>query len=1434
VRVYPDKIHIDSHEPDLTADEVTWGQHYWEQDWHAGNDADARAAAWRQIADRLTAERAAWVVRSLTPTNPAQRPTGATPPDQALATEPAFPVVAVATSNDTWRRAPQARLLPDRWLAIVHSEGKVALRATSKDIQRPLNVGPNPQAPPLDDAARAAVERGDRLAIDDDMKWMVDFNLAETAGMALRIAVPAALLTKLDSLLVFGVLRSATAAQTADQLANLLDAHHYTDGLALLRPGTPTNNTDDRRAGYSSADSGHSGSYATEILARPAGGATNAQRIGAALGLPSARIDATLGHVDHALADDDGDMRSMNTALWQVGWGYFLSNMVGAEAGLTRDSIDWARQHFLDNVRCFGPLPALRCGPQPYGILPVTSLGLWQGGANETRDAGLQKTLVTLRDGTWRNAVGSVARIGRRAGPDPDNDLVDVMRTDALSASYHTRNVFGRHFLQHLYLRLFSSMPDSDPAQTALLEQLQISWRSRLTHMWNAGWQWDLTIPLVQTGEVSPWRKLEPNYIDDLLNQPYTALLGAAATDPQSASLLHTLLRHATLREIAQAAALLLAKETNTDPLPLLRDAELVDLVSGAPLTQHWLRQLGTPTKITDNKPIGDYLRGLQTFTQPEVKALGDFRTSLARLKDLDSEALSYLMQGTLDLSANRLDAWITSFATKRLAAMRTGGSAGQYIGAYGWVENLTQIPTTLYHAVTALPNGEAGPLQTLAKDSGFIHAPSMTHAATAALLRNAHLGASDVPSATSPFAINLSSRRVREASRLLDGVRQGQPLGALLGYRVERILHEMGADHLIATLREIAPLAARSRENSPVPVATIAANNVVDGLVLNRRTKEESDTVLKLVTPQFHGTGDFNAWSTAIRALDDMIDGLSDALTAEAAYQMARGNTSRLAGTLSSIAQGESAPPELEVTRVPRTGTAVTHRLALLMSGTTNLTTPGWLGGDTGMRSSSERLLNFWVGRLLGDASKIRCTIERLDDTSGAVVETRKIPLGELAITPLDVIYSVEAASDAAPAPSALSELEQQVLYYSKHKTGGFDPRATLRLQHARPTDLAAGETTLFDILEQARATRRLLSVARGADPEDFNPPERQTKGVVDLDELSTRAAHALNTLNTAHKALNTLVTKLSTATAESLRTAIVKLGVFGVGPAVPVSVTGEDPASIAALAKQAQALLKVSGPRLDRATALSKAPAATDPRARRDQLVERIKTVFGSSFVVLPRFKLDSAGATELTGALAASAQTQGGDALAANTWFTRSARVRDAVGRLGLCLQMSEIINAGARLNLSVAQLPFVSGERWVGLPPLPDKEVTPGKLSLVIHTVAAVNTTQVLTGLVIDEWTEIVPNARETTGVAFQFDVPDACAPQSVLIAVPPVPGQDWTTESLRLVLMETLDLAKLRAVDTNSLGAAAQHLPGLYLAFNAADHAVSTDFTPLTA
>jgi hypothetical protein len=226
-------------------------------------------------------------------------------------------------------------------------------------------------------------------------------------------------------------------------------------------------------------------------------------------------------------------------------------------------------------------------------------------------------------------------------------------------------------------------------------------------------------------------------------------------------------------------------------------------------------------------------------------------------------------------------------------------------------------------------------------------------------------------------------------------------------------------------------------------------------------------------------------------------------------------------------------------------------------------------------------------------------------------------------------------------------------------------------------------------------------------------------------------------------------------------------------------------------------------------------------------------MRNVFGQNFVVLPRFSCDAAGAAELTAALAASKQTQGGDPLAAHGWFAQYARIRDPMGRMNACLRGAEVLVTGERLNLSVAQLPLVSGERWVGLPPEPGKSLAAGKLSLVLQTLAVINTAQPLTGLLVDEWTETVPNTRETTAVTFQFDPPDACAPQCVLLAVPPVPGADWIADTLRQVLEETLDLARLRAVDAETLGELAQYVPALCLAFNTKDDAVSTDFAALT-
>ncbi len=48
-----------------------------------------------------------------------------------------------------------------------------------------------------------------------------------------------------------------------------------------------------------------------------------------------------------------------------------------------------------------------------------------------------------------------------------------------------------------------------------------------------------------------------------------------------------------------------------------------------------------------------------------------------------------------------------------------------------------------------------------------------------------------------------------------------------------------------------------------------------------------------------------------------------------------------------------------------------------------------------------------------------------------------------------------------------------------------------------------------------------------------------------------------------------------------------------------------------------------------------------------------------------------------------------------------------------------------------------------------------------------------------------------------------------------------------------VLFETLEQAKLRAIDAEALGELGHYLPALYFGFNVAGDAVSTDFGPLS-
>ena len=136
------------------------------------------------------------------------------------------------------------------------------------------------------------------------------------------------------------------------------------------------------------------------------------------------------------------------------------------------------------------------------------------------------------------------------------------------------------------------------------------------------------------------------------------------------------------------------------------------------------------------------------------------------------------------------------------------------------------------------------------AESLGFVHTPSLAHAASTALLRNGRLANRGDDGAI--FDLEVTSDRVRRAMWLLEGVAQGQRLAALLGYRLERRLRESGLTMMRyqMPIRRTAPLRGPS-VHADEPVEVLAARDVVDGVALLDRWRDDPTAVLDAIAKQ-------------------------------------------------------------------------------------------------------------------------------------------------------------------------------------------------------------------------------------------------------------------------------------------------------------------------------------------------------------------------------------------------------------------------------------------------------------------------------------------------------------------------------------------------------------------------------------------------------
>jgi hypothetical protein len=112
----------------------------------------------------------------------------------------------------------------------------------------------------------------------------------------------------------------------------------------------------------------------------------------------------------------------------------------------------------------------------------------------------------------------------------------------------------------------------------------------------------------------------------------------------------------------------------------------------------------------------------------------------------------------------------------------------------------------------------------------------------------------------------------------------------------------------------------------------------------------------------------------------------------------------------------------------------------------------------------------------------------------------------------------------------------------------------------------------------------------------------------------------------------------------------------------------------------------------------------------------------------------------------------------------------------------------------------QLPYMPDDRWLALDLPPDPNLQTARLLYTAHFAAPFSAAGPHCGLLLDELSETIPADTLTTGLAFHHDRPSSEAPQAMLLVTPTEFRGAWTWDDLVDALHETLDLARLRAVE----------------------------------
>lgn len=1411
IRIYPDQIHLHRHAEEIDAAEADAGRAYWRalaQGMEPGKTWDALITA------AGGAGRARFLAERLRPA-----PDG-TEPD-------------VAIVEEKLPARPEARLLPTAWCAtVLGADGAVLLRRWSGPVDERLAM-----APAGDWLETVEAIPDGAMPLDPTSRWLVDFEEATTRGMALRIKPaefgPQGLPAVIARLVVVGSNWTLDTNSAAAALSEQLLAHSYAQGFSLPGHGTPTNRSSEQAAVPPATAPAR-----PEIPSRD----SDLGQLKVALGLPDTAngLSGSAGTERHY----EATAREMHTALWGSSFGFYLGPVL--EPVISPEIRGETRVHVREYLRPAGPLPIVQVGRQPYGVLPILSTPVRKGrfdglGSYPGQLARVLGNARALAEGAsldpaaptqlkFEDILAKLPTLHAAEGPPAAERLAEILKQGPLARAARVRPTLGPAERE-------ATAEDTGSLanrHAAMVDLLLLYTAGFLNTSWPAALIYQLAVPGKPRFRLDaiPWvsadlsssepvkqalTRLRERIAEASANPAAMSRLLATAAD-DATTLFEGLLFLSGAYEYWEAGAAFVRDDiaiiaeqpfaaTPEAAIARMASASFIGIEAAQPrehavAVESIAQLLNLTGSRSENQPLITHLQALVSASadHPAVRDLRAFNAALETLGNRPAHEVDQALRGLLDAGSHRLDAWITSLATRRLAEFRAGNPTGLHLGCYGIVHDLVLAP------------GQA-------VSEGYMHLPSADHAATAAVLRSGHLANLDGDGEA--FAIRLTSHRVRDAQAIVEGMLAGQPVSALLGYRFERwLIDDRLSAKYIERLRRLYPLPFDAEPAGGVQ-ESLPPRDVVDGLALAQAWKTTRDQVLEKLKQPPASLLDPDP-TQFLDALVDLHDAFLDLWVTEAAHQMVQGNTARMAASLATLDRQER-PPEPRAIHTPRNAWSYAQRV--VWAAASDRVADGWpkdVIGDT------EPVANAMAADLIGRPGDLRISATVIDAAGAPVAgQARRIlKLKDFNMSPLALVRA--AAPTSGDGPSAL---EWRML-------GALERLEALPAGAGLQLEDDGGKVS--ELLARLRAARAVLFGRPALTAQALMPPTGVVSGEADLNALQERADTLKTWIDKRAEQLKQArsIQKLSAAIAAA--TAIVPVPEWAV-PGRPLSSS-----ELRSLADSLHATLQgwreawdiPGGDPADPATAeRASRIAATlgvgSGAAASEKDAARIKLVLGNDFPVLAPFVLPDALSEQLHASLAdQDALTGVRGVREIRRWRRAMGLVRPQLRALNLAFDAAKGLSQRAR-QWRIMQLPHTPGRCWASLPFT--SEQPPREVQLSLMLAGDLPRSGPIAGILVDDWPEAIPERSAPTSLSFHFDAPAARPPQAILLAVDAGLGETgWSADALVDTVNEAFDLARLRLLTPERIPGHGALLPTTFLPRNLSNQMPSLDLLGIAA